>query len=557
MNSEINNLKAEIEKLKKENKKLKLYVDATFEAVAVVDKELYCLECNEQLTKMFLYTQEEMIGKYGPDLVDFEYKELAIRNAEEKYYKPYEALMIRKDGTTFWGLIEGKELLRNGKECLIITVRNIDNQKEMQRQLTEKSEEFEAIFNNSQVGIVLLDENRIIKRVNDVFNEIISGSKYDIVLGRNIKDFHLSEESGEQFSELYRKSIEENKAFKMDYQFRDTNNNLKWINVSGRAIDSKESPDFSKGVVWVAEDISERKEMERELQKAHDELKFIFDNAGMGILLLKNDKTIYKANETFAEMHGFASAEEMSGLPIQQLHVSKDSYKQFTEAAKDAFMKKKTLEMDCKVKKKDETEFWITITGKPLNSDERKEAPNAIWVVKDITKRKENEKNLQTLARTDSLTGVFNRRYFMILLDREIKKHKRYKRPLSVLMLDIDYFKKINDNHGHFIGDKAIKHFAEVCKEEIRETDILARLGGEEFAIVLLESEIENSVKIAERIREKLIKSSIANTQIPNMTTSIGVASLKEGQSLDDLVREADELLYKGKENGRNRVEYQ
>ena len=163
---------------------------------------------------------------------------------------------------------------------------------------------------------------------------------------------------------------------------------------------------------------------------------------------------------------------------------------------------------------------------------------------------------LATIAATDSLTQCFNRRQFFELSNAEFSKARRHLRPLAVIMLDADKFKAINDNFGHAMGDEALKAIAEVCKASIRESDILARLGGEEFAICCPESTCDGAARIAERIRTAIEQRTISlDGKSTQFTLSLGVTEFTGAETtFDQLVNRADRLLYQAKENNRNCV---
>ena len=177
-------------------------------------------------------------------------------------------------------------------------------------------------------------------------------------------------------------------------------------------------------------------------------------------------------------------------------------------------------------------------------------------VVRDISERRRAEAELRRMATTDPLTGLWNRRRFLELAEGELSRLRRYGRPVSVLMLDIDHFKAINDTHGHAAGDEALCRLAEWCQGELRETDHLGRLGGEEFAIVLPETGLAEAVEVAERLRLRLsgLPMRMGDADL-RMTVSIGVADCREGDgSIDRALGRADRALYAAKGRGRNRV---
>jgi len=160
------------------------------------------------------------------------------------------------------------------------------------------------------------------------------------------------------------------------------------------------------------------------------------------------------------------------------------------------------------------------------------------------------------LTTIDGLTQIYNKRYFLETLEREISRAHRYRRELSLIMFDIDHFKKINDTYGHLAGDYVLKQLAGVIKSRIRREDIMARYGGEEFAIILPEIDQFNAGQFAEKIR-KLVEKTLfkfEDTRIP-VTISVGVCSLaQENPNAADFIKVADDKLYQAKNNGRNQV---
>lgn len=163
---------------------------------------------------------------------------------------------------------------------------------------------------------------------------------------------------------------------------------------------------------------------------------------------------------------------------------------------------------------------------------------------------------------TDPLLGIFNRRYLEECLKKEVLQSQRNKHPLSLFIIDIDHFKKVNDTWGHQVGDQALKHIAELIKTSVREYDIVARFGGEELVVILPKTEPSHSHQLAERLRSLIEARPIyltnhhsGNTCSVNITASIGVTGLTKSNSFqDDLIESADKALYRAKQGGRNLV---
>ena len=163
---------------------------------------------------------------------------------------------------------------------------------------------------------------------------------------------------------------------------------------------------------------------------------------------------------------------------------------------------------------------------------------------------------MEKLAITDSLTGLYNRRYFFAFAENEIERSKRYKKHLSIIMVDIDHFKKINDSFGHQAGDLVLKEIADICLAILRKVDVMCRYGGEEFVVLLPETEVADAAHAAERmctaissLRLKTEKGDVS------VSVSIGVAEMEKSRaSFEKLLAAADTALYSAKEAGRNRV---
>lgn len=178
-------------------------------------------------------------------------------------------------------------------------------------------------------------------------------------------------------------------------------------------------------------------------------------------------------------------------------------------------------------------------------------------VFQDITERKALELRLRELATTDGLTGLANRRHFMERLNQELGRVQRFAKPAALLMLDLDHFKSINDSYGHAAGDRVLKSFAECMRGLLRQTDLAGRLGGEEFAILLPQTELDAAQVFAERLRQSVAAQVQRLDEIEfRVTVSIGCAALIAADAAcDAALARADQALYRAKAHGRNRIE--
>lgn len=209
--------------------------------------------------------------------------------------------------------------------------------------------------------------------------------------------------------------------------------------------------------------------------------------------------------------------------------------------------------------------IWFTFFGGFVSNirqqlktkkDEMKKVNEEIKI--EIEERKRLEKDLKEMAHTDSLTGVMNRRHFFKRANNEISRHQRFNHPMAILMLDIDHFKSVNDTFGHPAGDKVLKSLTSLLKNKLRKVDLIARIGGEEFAVLLVETPETRAIKIAHRILKSVKQKQITyGDQTISISVSIGVSPTlmtDKKETVENLISRADSALYRAKNSGRNTI---
>lgn len=168
---------------------------------------------------------------------------------------------------------------------------------------------------------------------------------------------------------------------------------------------------------------------------------------------------------------------------------------------------------------------------------------------------------LKWLSITDSLTGLYNRRYFIEQIELEFKRAKRYSRDLSLLMLDIDHFKTVNDNYGHQVGDIVLRKISSIIINQLRDSDLAFRYGGEEFMVILPETKPDDAMNVAKRMKQEIMETEHTCRNLNfKVTASIGIVSIKDMlgkfETVDDIIKKVDDNLYKAKNSGRNTIIY-
>jgi diguanylate cyclase (GGDEF)-like protein len=194
----------------------------------------------------------------------------------------------------------------------------------------------------------------------------------------------------------------------------------------------------------------------------------------------------------------------------------------------------------------EDKEYYFLVNASLISEDSR----DYSVVLSDITLAEKYKIELEKLTITDSLTGIGNRRYFHQQLKEKIASAKRYEYDLGIIMLDIDYFKTVNDTYGHDVGDEVLKEYSKLILSHLRENDIFSRIGGEEFMIILPHVNAKEAFRVANKLREKIE----LNKKIVAITMSFGVTEYIRGEEMDFIFKRVDSALYEAKNSGRNRV---
>ena len=204
---------------------------------------------------------------------------------------------------------------------------------------------------------------------------------------------------------------------------------------------------------------------------------------------------------------------------------------------------------------KDGHPLWMDINIVPIFNEQGQLAYFAA-IERDLTEHKMLQSRLEILASTDALTGLPNRQAFTGKANKEFSRSNRYSRPLSLVMIDVDHFKSINDQYGHAAGDHVLTNVGRILGDGLRDSDVLARIGGEEFVLLLPDTPMINAEYVAERMRLGLEATAIKyQDQELNITASFGVAAISpKDETLEQMLARADQAMYEAKNKGRNRV---
>ncbi|MBS4774201.1 MAG: diguanylate cyclase [Proteobacteria bacterium] len=289
-----------------------------------------------------------------------------------------------------------------------------------------------------------------------------------------------------------------------------------------------------------------------QIEKYNDRIEEMIRLSPFPIIISRlGDDKIILANNNACKLFGI-NPKELDRYHLKDFFADSDNRRLLTERLES---EKEVQDFEILVKTPtSDTPFWLLASANVMDYNYDLVLYSAF---QDITSRKNRENLLKNQAIRDPLTSLYNRRYFEEEVSRQILALKAKNSPYSVLMLDADFFKKVNDTYGHKTGDKVLIELASTAERALRDNDIVARYGGEEFVVFLPGIKVEDGRGVADRLRQSIgMQTVYSDDNAPvKFTVSIGVSSSEISDNVDMLIKTADEALYKAKQNGRNRVE--
>jgi diguanylate cyclase (GGDEF)-like protein/PAS domain S-box-containing protein len=308
-------------------------------------------------------------------------------------------------------------------------------------------------------------------------------------------------------------------------------------------------------IMAVVADESATAEHERSARKAEQRVQAVFDGVrDYAIFSLDRHGVIDTWNKSAERLFGYPSAEivgqEYTTLFPREAASADRRDKVFVGAAEGGW-----AEDEGWWARKETTRFWGTSVLSVVEEPDGARS-GYIVVTRDMTRKKREEDDLRSAATTDFLTGLYNRRAFEEVAREELTRWKRGRDPLALLIIDADHFKNVNDTYGHGTGDDVLRALARAVKDQVRELDLVARLGGEEFVVVLPSTDVVGARAAAERIRESVERLRVPTTddRVVRFTVSVGIAEAsRDAASIELLLHRADDALYEAKRRGRNR----
>lgn len=501
----------------------------------------------------------DLLGKTDYDLFPEEYADLYY-DLEKKVFANIPVTHEMQEYLTFNGrrgwVDNGKYPIRDTSGEIIGLLgiaREMTEYHQDQLRINQLLEDQKIILGNHLVGIATT-RNRHVTWANHAF-EIMLGYGKNELPGINTRQFYAHEQDYADIEGDYDRIVDK-EIIRKRYEFIRKDGRHLWVDLSGSLLHQG-----AEEYIWVFVDVSERKQAEDALRNSEVKFRTLFESTSDAVMLL-DETGFLDCNPATLKLFGCPTIEDFCRLSPALL----SPQEQPCGTSSSVFAARRiaiALDQGCHdfewVHKRLDTgavfPAEVLLTPMSLNGRSVLQA-----TVRDITARIGLRLELERQARFDFLTGLANRCHFIELAEQELARAQRYENPLAMLMLDIDFFKNINDSHGHKAGDLTLQKLADVCKTLLREVDVIGRLGGEEFAILLPETEGRCAFEVAERLRQALANASIRLNPSPTelrFTVSIGVAPMRNlNITIDTLMQTADAALYQAKHSGRNRVVY-
>jgi diguanylate cyclase (GGDEF)-like protein/PAS domain S-box-containing protein len=444
--------------------------------------------------------------------------------------------------------------------------------------------ELDVILANAGVGVVFVKAKTLV-RCNQRYAEIYGFASPEAAVGRSSVELYESEQDARNLGRAAYPVLSAGETFRSEQLMRRQNGELFWAHLTGRLIDADNAAD---GSIWIVDDIHERKQAHATLATLHAEQQLIFDNAMVGILYLR-ERRVTRCNRALEQLFGYGPG-ELDGQLARVVYRSDADFEAAGAFLYEPMARGDVYQGEMLLARKDGRPVWCEVRSKAIDSADL--SRGSIWIVQDITDRKRAaealeqakaqlevlvqqrteqlsqtvaalelkiaeqqaaEARAERLALFDGLTGLPNRHLLADRASQAIDIARRSDEPLAVLFLDLDHFKNVNDSLGHRIGDALLSQLAARLRGAVREQDTVARMGGDEFVLVLPLTDIAGAAHLATKLMALASAPFQVEQQELTVTPSMGIAMFPtDGDDFDTLCKCADAAMYRAKKDGRN-----
>ncbi len=541
------------------SRRLASIVDDSAEAIVGVANDGTITSWNAAAERMYAYRAEAAIGREISMLACSEAQRLEIRRqlavvARGQRIVDFETTRLRGDGREIDVSLTISPICGSGGRVVgtVSVGRDVSERKRAQRareraqaELLEQRELLSSVFDNAPIGLAIVSPGGAFLRVNHALCAI-TGYSEAALLGLNFQQITHPDDLLDSIEGMQQTLTIGNPALRTEKRYLHRAGHVIWINLSITAMYDQQGTLLR--YVSQYEDISARKQAELAVLRERDHSAAIIAAMGEGCALVV-DRRITAANEALSELTGFAREQLLEAeppwpfWPPESAQPLASLWSEVEAGGGDKF--------EVVLMHRNGTRFEAEVTARPARGPDGG-ALGWVNTIRDVSERRRYEAELERLAMHDSLTGLPNHRLFHQRLEEEVANAVRHGRPLSIAVIDVDRFKAVNDMYGHLTGDRTLEEVARRVAAVVRHGEMLARVGGEEFAWILPESDGDGAVLAAERARQAVAAESFE--PVGKITISIGVAELDASHDRARLYQRADASLYEAKRAGRDRT---
>jgi len=507
------------------------------------------LDCNEALAQILGFSsREELMQHSAPDLYQDpkQRADYIVNLRRERMMTSHEISLRRKDGSPCW-LIESVHLLDGDPEILEGTVIDITDRKLAENALRESEERYRLLVERMREGLVQADNDGVLQFVNDRFCEMLGYTREELVGAKGelllayAEDVSLMREK----TRMRMRHI----ADQYEVRVRRKDGTVVWLEIGGAPV--VDAAGNVVGSIGVHNDVTERRMAEEALRESEARYRLMAENSTDMISRTSTNGILLYASDACRRLLGYDPS-ELVGRSIYDFifEVDREEVRYLSSLIHESG----PTTFAYRVEKKDGSLVWFETTSRSVRDALTGKIREIVGVSRDVTERKRVEEQIEYQAYHDALTGLPNRRLFRDRLTVALAHARRLKNPLAVMFLDLDRFKVVNDTLGHSTGDELLKAIAARLQASLREEDSIARMGGDEFTVLLADLKTpDDAAKIAQKVLDTVaLPLQIDGTEL-FITTSIGIALFpSDGDTAEILLANADHAMYRAKDAGRN-----
>lgn len=533
--------------------------------IALQSPDGFWLEVNPAFCGLVGYAREELIGKSFAEIthaedIDRSLQQLRRLNEQEITSFRFDKRYLHSSGRELWVRLDVSLVLDGqGRPDLIITQANdITASRQIRAQLAENEARLGSIIRSMAEGVIVIETDGSFSVANERAARIL-GAAPDALEALSLSDFGsdcvrldgtpmpLDEFPAAVTLATGRPQRE------CVLGLERPDGRQVWIEISIEPVKTEPGGQL-QAIVATFSDITERLRTERALRDSEEQLSLAVEGAKLGMWDWQLDTRELGFNRIASRMLGYHDEEVAFNVQSVRALAHPDDEARLVDEMEAHLAGSSTFfEADVRMRRKTGGYVWTNMRGRITERDHRNKPVRVTGMLIDISRRKDLEAQLKRLATTDELTGLFNRRHGSEVLRLEVDRAKRSGDPFSLILLDIDHFKGVNDRFGHDAGDKVLADVAALLRDRLRRTDVAARWGGEEFAVILPDTGRDGGREFAADLLERM--GEIRTPDGNGLSASFGVVAYGGDESASELVKRADRLMYRAKSGGRARVE--